>query len=421
MDDAGAADARGFSLPPPDENFLLGTAGAPLNLFGPESAPTFLPAFFQLRRAGFNRFSPVFLTSETGGSSHWTHFLPPLPGLGPEASCVGSINAWDALPDGLLVTFPVYLSVLDQTDTSTLDPALTRARLQELVGDCLRGDARRLGEAYLQDEPANHYVSSLYDNDSATYRLENIQTLAEASRAILGRPTFLVEAPIPFLMPYLGVPPAEAAIVEPEFWRAVDRTAPAGDYYGFDVYPVDLTPNLTPIVEYLAHAKTRAPQSTPIIILQGSGYRDLGNPLGTTGRRPTRAESRAMAFAAVAAGARGLYWFGQGATALGDGELWSDILEVVSDVHELSGALTLPHVSFSARAPLVGAATRSEGQTFVVLANLTDRTASTELPVEGLSDVWDAHSGELVKQGATAVDEVSLGPYGARFLIIARR
>lgn len=421
--DAGAPPAPDGAvslLPAPDETFLLGAAGAPAPLFGPEASPTFTAGFAVLRQAGFNRFMPLFLTSETTGTTHWTHFLPPLTDLPRASSCLGPLNAWDELPDGLLVTFPAYLTLLDQAETSTLAPELAEERLGELLDQCLGGSTRRLGEAYLQDEPANRHIGSIFDQEPGTYPLVNVDTLAAAARRVLGRPTFLVEAPIPFLLPYLGVTPRDALIIEPAFWQAVDRTTAAADYYGFDVYPVDLTSDLTSVPEYVGQARAHAPAAKPIVVLQGMGHRDLGVPLGTSGRRPTRAESRAMAFAAVAAGARGIYWFGQSATTLADGALWADLLALVSDLRRSSGVFALPYSSFRFRPSVVGATFAGADQTFVVLSNLADRQTATPLPISAAVDIFDGLSGELLRAGAGALDEVPLQPYEARLLVLQR-
>lgn len=431
-DDAGAAlttdagsppsvDGSALLLPAPDESFLLGAAGAPSPLFGPEDAPTFAAAFAVLRHAGFNRFMPVFVTSETTGTSHWTHFLPPLADLPRASTCLGPTNAWDELPNGLLVTFPAYLMLIDQAETSTLAAELAEQRLGELLDQCLNGSNGRLGEAYLQDEPANRYVSSVFDQEPGTYPLVNVGTLGAAARRVLGRPTFLVEAPIPFLLPYLGVPPRDALLIEPAFWRAVDQTTSAADYYGFDVYPVDLTSNLSSVAEYVGQARAHAPAARQIIVLQGMGHRDLGSPLGTIGRRPGRAESKAMAFAAVAAGARGIYWFGQSATSLADSELWADLLELVADLRRVSGVFALPYHQFRFRPSVVGATFEGADQTFVVLSNLADRQTATPLPLSAAVDIFDGFSEELVRAGAGATDEVPLGPYEARLLVLKRR
>lgn len=92
---------------------------------------------------------------------------------------------------------------------------------------------------------------------------------------------------------------------------------------GFDVYPVDLEPDLAVIDEYIGHAKTAAPHATPISVLQGFGMADMGIDVGPPGRRPTRAETRSTAFVSAIAGARAIYWYGQSAIKTSDA-LWND-------------------------------------------------------------------------------------------------
>jgi len=233
------------------------------------------------------------------------------------------------------------LLIAEQPLDAPIEEAVTTNRLQDFVDVCLVGDPTRAGEIYLYDEPANNYVASTLDQQPGEFELANVRRLATAARAVVGVPTVLVEAPIPFILPYIGVSADELAVIEPPFWQAVDATATETDYFGFDIYPAGLTNDFTVLANYLRFAMERSPNAKPLIVLQGSGYADMGIDLGSDGRRPTREETRNMAYVAFAGGAHAIYWYGQSALTLDDSDTWEHILEVVGELRALSGLLTL--------------------------------------------------------------------------------
>lgn len=399
------------ALPPVDDGFLLGAVGAPQPIFGPQESPDFVGGFSALRAAGFNRFVPFFLTSESGqGTTHTTYFLPPTNAAAKDISCAGPKSAWAALPPGLSLTFPAFVLVASEPTTSLLDPKLARARLATLK-DCAGWDAAKLGEGYLYDEPALSYLTSLYDKDPATYRLENVATLSAAVHDTWGKPTVVVEAPVPFVLDYSKASPGDVAVLTPKFWDAVAQVTPAADFYGFDVYPVDITADLSVIPQFVGEAVKRAPTSKPVAVLQGSSYKDMSIPLGDQGRRPTRDETRAMAFAAIAAGAHGIYWYGGSALHLGD-SLWDDITEVARDIHKLSGVLALPPVTLPTPVnSAVVRATRSGSTTWFVVANPTSGPLEVELPATQNSYLFEALTGTFLQSVSAPGAHITLPAY----------
>lgn len=406
-----------LDLPPPDESFVVGTAGAPRALFGPETTPTFGAAFQAIRAAGFNRFVPYFGLTEGDSTQHFTHFLPPSNVVPQGVSCTGASNPWGLLPAGLGITFPAYLTLLDQAVTSVLDRGLAEARLRDFVDQCLGGDPSLVSEAYLYDEPANTYTQSYFDQDPATFQLANVATLSDAARAVFGRRSLMVEANIPFLLPYLGVPATEIPIVENVFWNAVDTVAPAADIHLFDHYPIDLTEDFTTLAEYVRHTKTRAPNAVPMFVLQAFSYADTGIDYGTPGLGPSRRQARAMAFSVLAEGVRGLYWYGPSTLAV-DSPYWIDLVELAGDVRRLSGAYALPEVAYDPPPPTLGRATRSGEWTYVVLANPTLTPQTVTLPLMGEGAVIDGLSGRVLALGVGPRDPFELEPHAALFLAL---
>lgn len=404
-------------LPSPDESFVVGTVGAPRALFGPEATPTFEAAFRAIRAAGFNRFVPYFGLTEGTSTQHFTHFLPPSNVVPQNVSCAGPSNPWAVLPPGLGVTFPAYLTLLDQAVTEVLDRALAEARLREFVERCLGGDPSLVTEAYLYDEPANTYTQSYFDQDPATFQLANVSTLSDAARAVFGRRSLMVEANIPFLLPYLGVPAAEIPIVENVFWSAVDTVAPAADIHLFDHYPIDLTDDFTTLAEYVRHTKTRAPNAVPMFALQAFSYADTGIDYGTPGVGPSRSQARAMAFSVLAEGVRGLYWYGP-STLADDSPYWTDLLELAGEVRRLSGAYALPKVPYDPAPPTLGRATRDGAATYVVLANPTPTPQAATLPLLGEGAVVDGLTGRVLAPRIGPQDPFELGPHAALFLVL---
>ncbi len=157
------------------------------------------------------------------------------------------------------------------------------------------------------------------------------------------------------------------------------------------------------------------------MVLQGSGYADTGIAQGDAGRRPTRAETRSMAFLAAIHGARALYWYGQSAINLGDGPLWQDIIEVVADLRKASGALSSPLLSAptSADDEVAVRKTQSDGTTWIFIANTQPEAAVFETQLSGgTAMVFDGLSGEVIQPAANGTFTLALEPHDARFLAV---
>lgn len=382
-----------ITLPPASEAFVLGAAGAPQPLFGPDTEPTFDSAFAALAADGFNRFLPIFLTNEDGsGTSHYTYFLPhaafPEAVFGPVSpalTCGSSRNPWAAADGQMQIVLPAYLLMMDYPFDTALDPDVLRTRYAAFLADCLGGDASQVPALYLHDEPANGFMSTTYNTPATPFVLANVGVLADIGAEVLAAPAMVVEAPVPYFLPMVaepwGIPPGDVDGLITTFWNGADATAPVADIYGFDVYPVDMVSDFAPIAEYIAIGKSVAPQADPIAVLQGFGFADMGLDVGTPGRKPTRDETRAMAFIAAAEGVSGIWWYGQSALNLGD-PVWEDVREVARDLRRISGIFALSPVAMDLGVPGVSMrATRDATVTYVIIANQRDVPAQLDLPI----------------------------------------
>lgn len=406
------ADPEAPVLPAPDPAFHLGLAGAPLGTFGDAAAPTFGAGFAALADEGFDRFLPVFLTDESGSSTeHLLAFLPPvvLPGVPRERTCAGPSNPWTQAPDALRIVLPAYLPLLDQLPSAPLDGALARERLGIFVEDCLGGEIGRVAEAYLYDEPSNNAAMG------SGFDLDNVGRLAAAVDDVLGVETMLVEAPLPLLLELGGVPQAELDRIEPIFWEGVDRTAAHADHYGFDVYLVDLTDDLSGIGDYLAHARERAPGAAPIAVLQGFGFAEMGMDVGS-GREPTRDETRLAAFLTLIGGASSVWWYGQSAVEA-DAPVWADLREASRDLRRVSGLGRLPAAEIGVEGAVASMARQDGEVRWVVLANPTARAAEVTLSWGESAAAWDGLGGQRLADGADALT-LTLDAYGTRVVSI---
>ncbi|MEQ1571077.1 MAG: hypothetical protein ABMA64_35940 [Myxococcota bacterium] len=412
------------ALPPVDPGLHLGVAGVPNDLFGDEAAPAFAEVFAGLAADGFDRFVPVFLTSESGeGGPFATYFAPgeafppdvfgPVP---PELTCEGPFNPFVAAQGSVGIVFPGYLLALDQPFTVPVDEGNLRDRFEALLRDCLGGDPALVSDVYSYDEPANNYMATLCcDADpAATFELGNVARLDAVSSEVLGVPTLVVEAPVPFFLAQVadawGIDPAMIDGMITDFEAGVAQTAPVADRYGFDVYPVDLDPDLGTIVDHVALARQAAPSAAPLVVLQGFGMADMEIDVGTPGRQPTRDETRAMALLAVSAGAESVYWYGQSALTADD-PVWADLREVAADLRAASGVFQLPSVPWDAPAGVRVDARAADGFTWVLAVEHTGASATVSLP-EG-AEVRDGWTLELLPPGP-----LELGPYGSRLVAV---
>lgn len=400
-------------LPPADDGFLLGLAGVPQGSFGPETAPDFAKPLADLVVDGFNRFVPVFLTSESGeGSSEILFFLPPeVTGAPVASSCAGPTNPWLEAPPGMGIILPAFLLVLDVPANEPLNADLVADRVSAFVDTCLAGDPSRLAAAYLQDEPATSYAGSRADADAANdYLLANVAALAQGTRAKIAAPLLVVEAPLPRGLPYLGFSTALEAQLLADWEVGVAATAPLADLYGFDFYAVDLTDDLSVLAGIVDDAQALAPDSSPLAVIQGFGYADMEMTRPpATGRRPTPQEVRASAFVPVARGAEGLFWYGQSALAIDDPDptLWNAIRAAARDLRRLSGVLALPRLALDLGNPAVEVRAHADtGSAWILAVNPTAEVQRIHL-APGLR-LQDALTGEPVNLPG---EERDLAPY----------
>lgn len=413
---AGIATACDPPRPPtptsssPSARLLLGAAGVPQGTFGADTAPEFAAGFAGLAADGFDAFLPIFLTNEDGSATaEPSFFLPPeaLPGVPEQATCAGARNPWVQSGD-IGIVLPAYLLTLEQSTSAPLDTASYQAQLEAFRARCLGGDDSKLRGLYLYDEPATATVSSRLDlDDENDFLIENVRAMAEASRALVDTPTFVVEAALPFALPLFGVPASQRPRLEADWRTAVDASAPSADVYGFDLYAVDAVADVSPIGDYVELAYERAPEGAmTIAVLQGFGMTDMGiAPLGDgSGRQPTRDETRAMTYEAIARGAQGLFWYGQSALTTSESGVWRDVRDVVSELRTHERVLMAPGSALGVQNAAVHArALEPEDEPAVLVVNPTDQPHDVVLPREGV-DLFS---------GAHVARELTLAPYQA--------
>jgi hypothetical protein len=304
------------------------------------------------------------------------------------------------------VVLPGYLLVPEVAPSEPLESALVSERMQGFVTSCLKGDETLLASVYLQDEPANNYAGSSLDSDPTNdFRLENVAILAEGTRVVVDAPVMLVEAPMPYFVPYFGFEPELEKQVLERWDEGVTETAPLADIYGFDYYAVDLTEDFGVTAQVVEDGLAAAPKAKPIAVVQGFGYADMGIEFATsTGRRPTPEEVRVNAFTVVAAGAEGVFWYGQSALTLAepDQSLWQAMIEVASDLRKLSGTLALPRIEGDVgNAQVLVRAHADEAASYWLIVNPTNQDQPIVLSGEG--SITDSLSGKQVTEGELSI------------------
>ncbi|MCF6286545.1 MAG: hypothetical protein L3K26_15320 [Candidatus Hydrogenedentes bacterium] len=137
----------------------------------------------------------------------------------------------------------------------------------------------------------------------------------------------------------------------------------AADIVGCDIYPVpedthvkhsDLgNRSLASVGDYTKRMQATAPDKPVWMVLQGTGWKDFGksSPEREALRRPTKAESRFMAYDAIVHGARGiLYWGTQFVEK--DSVFWLELLEVIAELDTLQPVLTAPDATIQPQVSL---------------------------------------------------------------------
>jgi len=336
---AAAGDVERSAKP----ELVIGAAGAPAALFGPADAPKFEAVFSDLRHHGFNVFFPCFITRETtdgtSSSEHAVHFFDMDPSSATYAG--GEHSPYRAARGRIGILFPLYVFVPEEQWSTEVDAGALRDVLARFRDECLGGDACVLAGFENYDEPASRYVVGDFAPQEATrFSLSNLGKAAECARAVYGDvPVYVVEGALPFVVDRdRSVDPIRAQVDE-AFLHGVGESVRSADWYGFDVYPVPLTRDLSVVGDYVRRARGYAPGKRIVSVIQGFGGEDLGRD----GRRPTAAENRLMAYESVIQGADGVIWWGQSAMDLTESaDLWESILSTGRELRRLEPVLSLP-------------------------------------------------------------------------------
>ena len=128
----------------------------------------------------------------------------------------------------------------------------------------------------------------------------------------------------------------------------------AGDIVGCDIYPVPEVPQnghsdlanrrINCVGDYTDRMRAAAPGKPAWMVLQGFGWGDLSvdwpEP-AKTGRRPTYAETRFMAYDAIVHGAKGILYWGTHYVEK-PSPFWTDLKRVVRELHEMQHVLAAP-------------------------------------------------------------------------------
>lgn len=136
----------------------------------------------------------------------------------------------------------------------------------------------------------------------------------------------------------------------------------AADIVGCDIYPVPLHPKLghsdlknrsmSCVGDYTQRMQQAAPGKPVWMVLQGFGWGDIqpeqSETLRKELRRPTKEETRFMAFNAIVKGARGILYWGTHAVEK-DSMFYNQLLEVISELNDLQEILSAPDTNLALR------------------------------------------------------------------------
>ncbi|HOJ33117.1 MAG TPA: hypothetical protein PKY35_12345 [Candidatus Hydrogenedentes bacterium] len=129
----------------------------------------------------------------------------------------------------------------------------------------------------------------------------------------------------------------------------------AADIVGCDIYPVpsqrtghsDLADtSLSAVGAYTLRMRLSAPNKPVWMVLQGFGWADLDPTADVKKReeqrRPTKNESRFMAYDAIVRGARGILYWGTSQIEK-NSALWNDLLDLAKELAQLQPVLSAPN------------------------------------------------------------------------------
>lgn len=411
-----AGTCRQASLPTESPTNIYAAAGAPVSLFGDESAPTFEAAFSELQQAGFNAFFPWFGTSEIDGvatvTGHFDYFLP-----GGARSC-SAVNPYSAARGRLGILFPAFF-FSNATGDAALDPAVFRAQYAAYRDQCWGGDDDVIRAFQSFDEiVSQRIVNEFFGNPGP--RLQNVIDAADLIHELSDKPVLLVEGPLPTVVENeAGLTAAEKADLTERFWRGVDVVVGGTDIFGFDVYPVPSLP-LTLPVDYQREADTRAPDTERLAVLQGFSYDAETNGMDPR-RGPTLTEQRFMAFDALAAGADHIVWYGASALDLNvaaQQQIWSDLQTTVSLVSRIAPAIERTAIYVAAPVGLDATARTIDDGFLLIVINRTASatTATLELPFAAAGLV-DFETGRDVPLASSTQFEINLEAWGVKIYL----
>ncbi len=391
------------------DTLVLGMAGAPVSLFGPEDAPTFEDAYTALSNHGFNYYMPIFITREVDGvargTRHFDYFLPAsITRSSPQASCDGNPESYAAMAGKLNMLFPGFLLLPPGAGDQPLDANVIHDNIMTMRQECWREHESVIGAIQSYDEPALFSVINEFLQEPALL-MDNVTTASMVFRqAFPGLPIASVEGPLPLLIasePSLN--DAQRDALEQEFWPKTQVAAEVSDWYGFNVYPVpDFSLNKPG--DYVRDVVQRFPSPRKISVLQGFSPSSVSD--GTDARRgPTAQETRYMIYDSIVGGAEVIFWWGSSTLDLDQPEdalLWEGITSSTEEVRRIAPILTLPRRQIDTNTPDIEAlATVDGGTTYLILVNRSDADLSWEPPTGEVA--WDMLAGAPLLDGAITI------------------
>ena len=397
-------------LPGGDGSLVLGVAGAPVSLFGPEADPTFEAAYTSLSESGFNSYMPIFITSEVDGvakgTQHFSYFLPSSMSGEPAArSCDGNPGGYAAMKGKIEMIFPGFLLLPPGAGDMPVSEDAIRRNINMMRQSCWGEHEAVIGAIQSYDEPALFSVINGFVGEPALL-MANVTTASKVFREEFpALPISVVEGPLPLLIeaePSLTADQRD--MLSQEFWQKTQIAAEASDWYGFDVYPVpDLA--LTLPGDYVRDVKRRFSPEHTMSVLQGFSPSSVSD--GADMRRgPNKKETWFMLFDSIVAGADVLFWWGASTLDLSqpaDAEQWQDLTQAVAVARQIAPALELPPRELPGDAQGVSVlATTNDGVSYVILVNRSSEPKTWRAP-DGES-LFDMLSGEPLMSTEVTLD-----------------
>lgn len=413
--DAGV-DASCTPGAPGDGTLILGAAGAPEALFGPESNPAFDAAFQQLADVGFDAFFPFFGRSEIEGvadvSRHFEFFVSA--GLGGRCT---SNNPYTAARGSIRILYPAFLFSDADLDDRPFTESVFRQRFDHEMNTCWGGDDEIVLAYESFDEIASQRVVQEFFGNPGP-RVANAPAAAALLNELSDKPVILVEGPADALIRAEPLPMEQRDELLEVFWNAVDVSVMGLDYYGFDVYPV---PNDPPTLsgDYVRTANERAPGTQRLAVLQGFS-REAESRGMIPGRGPDAEESWFMALDAIVGGATMLIWYGGSYLRIEDEpdeeEIWQTVTDTVTRLGGIRPYLSGPTVAVDVDGVAEAVAFQYDERSIAVV--VSHRSAEPAELTLTLPDGYDAGVDEdgIALEMSDNTLPMRLGELDARFL-----